>query len=85
MKKTIITFLSAMLMLLFVSELKAQVPQAFNYQAVARDVSGNLIVSHAVGIKAIIHQGSSSGTIVYAETFSATEKFLLFPYFFKFR
>ena len=37
MKKTIITLLSTMFMLMFVFELNAQVPQAFNYQAVARN------------------------------------------------
>ena len=50
----------------------AQVPQALNYQAVARDASGHLIASHAVGLKIIIHQTSATGTIVYSETFSPT-------------
>jgi len=50
----------------------AQVPQALNYQAVARDASGHLIASHAVGLKIIIHQTSSSGAIVYSEIFSPT-------------
>jgi hypothetical protein len=70
MKKTIFTFLSVMLM--FVCGLQAQVPQAFNYQAVARDGSGNLISNHAVGVKAIIHQTAGNGPTVYAETFAAT-------------
>ncbi|MFH0865452.1 MAG: tail fiber domain-containing protein [Bacteroidota bacterium] len=72
MKKTIITFLSAMLMLVFIGQLSAQVPQAFNYQAVARDASGNLLISQAVGLRLSVHQGSSSGTIVYSESHSTT-------------
>jgi Protein of unknown function (DUF1566) len=79
MKTRIIKLVSAMLMLLFICELKAQVPQAFNYQAVARDNFGNLIVSHAVGIQIIIHQTTASGTPVYSETFAtSTNQFGLF-------
>ncbi|MGD0710406.1 MAG: tail fiber domain-containing protein [Bacteroidales bacterium] len=72
MKRRILTLLSAMLMLSFVSQLSAQVPEAFNYQAVARNSSGALIASHAVGIEINIRQTSSSGTIVYTETFATT-------------
>jgi|GEM_PF-591865 len=72
MKKTILTFLGVLMMLVFISQLNAQVPQAFNYQAVARNASGNLIATQAIGLKLIIHQGSASGTIVYAETHSPT-------------
>ena len=72
MKRKITTLLGALIMLLFIGELSAQVPQAFNYQAVARSSSGNLIASHAVGIKIIIHQSSAGGTIVYSETFAPT-------------
>lgn len=72
MKKTILTFLSVLMMLVFISQLNAQVPQAFNYQAVARNASGNLIATQAIGLKLIIHQGSASGTTVYSETHSPT-------------
>jgi hypothetical protein len=72
MKKRIITLLSAMLMLLFVCELSAQVPQAFNYQAVARDNTGALIKTHAIGLRLSILKGSSAGTLVYEETQSTT-------------
>ena len=57
----------------------AQVPQAFNYQAVARDKLGNLLENTEIGIEVIIHEGSSSGTIVYTEIFvPKTNKFGLF-------
>ena len=81
MKTRIITLVSAMLMLLFVCELSAQVPQAFNYQAVARDNFGNLIASHAIGVKIIIHHGSSTGNTSYSEIFvpaPSTNQFGLF-------
>jgi hypothetical protein len=72
MKKTILTLIGTFLMLLIVSQVYSQVPQAFNYQAVARDASGNILASQPIGLKLIIHQGSSGGTIVYTETHAAT-------------
>ncbi len=50
----------------------AQAPQSFKYQAVARDVNGNIITYQNVGIRIRILQGSASGTVVYTETFSPT-------------
>ena len=47
----------------------AQAPQMFNYQAVARDASGNpLPGSTNVNLRFTIHYGSANGTIVYQET-----------------
>ena len=69
MKKSIFTLFSAVLMFLFVYQLSAQVPQAFNYQAVARDASGNMLANKKIGIEINIRQHSTSGTIVYTETF----------------
>ena len=48
--------------------LKAQAPQAVNYQAVVRDNTGAEIVSHAVGVEFKIHTGSQTGAVVYDET-----------------
>ena len=65
--------LSALLLITVYSSLftaNAQVPQAFNYQAVARDNSGNILSNQSVGIKVIILQGSSTGSPVYTETFT---------------
>jgi hypothetical protein len=72
MKRRITTLVSAMLMLLFASQLSAQLPQAFNYQAVARNSSGTLLANQNVGIEINIRQTSATGTIVYTETFSPT-------------
>lgn len=49
----------------------SQTPQKINYQAVARDASGN-IVTTAIGIKFQIYSGSATGTLVYEETHTAT-------------
>lgn len=46
----------------------AQAPHKIGYQAVIRNSSGQLIVSHLVGMKISILQGSATGTPVYVET-----------------
>src|SRR5512133_339519 len=48
----------------------AQVPQKMSYQCVVRNSSGVLITNQSVGIRISILQGTSSGTVVYQETFS---------------
>jgi len=79
MKKAIFTFLGMIMMFIFISQLNAQVPQAFNYQAVARNATGDLLDNQTVGLQLTIHQGSSSGTVVYSETHTlATNQFGLF-------
>lgn len=50
----------------------AQSPEAFKYQAVVRDASQNIIPNQAVGMRLTIMQGSTSGTVVYQETFAPT-------------
>ena len=45
----------------------AQVPQAINYQAVLRNAGGAIIANQDVKIGFVIHDGSSSGTVVYDE------------------
>jgi hypothetical protein len=47
--------------------LHAQAPQKFNYQAVARDTSGNLLVNQNITFRISILSGSISGTPVYQE------------------
>lgn len=72
MKRTILSFIGIIAMFLIVGQSYSQVPEAFNYQAVARDGSGNLLANQTIGLKLSIHQGSSSGTVVYSETHSPT-------------
>jgi hypothetical protein len=47
--------------------LNAQVPQGFNYQAVARNSVGVLITNQLLGVRLDLHQGSSTGIIIYSE------------------
>src|SRR3954466_8670168 len=60
----------------------AQVPQKMNYQAIARDASGNVLGNQAIGARFTIHDASPTGTIVYQETKSGltTNQFGLFTY-----
>jgi len=50
----------------------AQAPQAFNYQAIARDAEGNLLIEKKVAVKITLLRGSATGTTVYAESFEVT-------------
>jgi hypothetical protein len=54
------------------TNLFSQAPQKLSYQAVIRNSSGGLVVSHTVGMKISILQGSESGTAVYVETHTTT-------------
>ena len=49
-----------------------QSPESFNYQAVVRDGSGNVLANQSVGIQIRILETSASGTAVYTETFAET-------------
>ncbi len=48
----------------------AQPPDKMSYQAVVRNNSGELVTNQAVGMKISILQGSSTGTVVFSETYS---------------
>jgi hypothetical protein len=64
MKKITLFYFS----ILFVFALVAQTPQAFKYQAVARDNAGNLVANQTIGFRISILQGSPTGTSVFSET-----------------
>lgn len=57
---------------LLLSALAFAQPQAINYQAVARNGSGNVLANQTVGIRFSIHDASSGGTIVYQESQTLT-------------
>lgn len=61
-----------MLLVLFGQSIIAQVPQALNYQAVARDASGNVLANKSVSFKINILQGSATGLNIYNELHAAT-------------
>ena len=52
--------------------IQAQVPEKIDFQAMARDASGNPYVNQPIGVQISIRQGSSTGTIVYQEEHSTT-------------
>jgi hypothetical protein len=66
--------LTASVMLLLVSAftLLCQTPTTFNYQAVLRDVDGNINSNASVSIQLQLHQGTAAGTVVYSETHATT-------------
>ncbi len=66
MKKTVVLFLLASFVCL---SLHAQSPKGFNYQAVARDISGEILADQGVGLQIDILQGSIEGEAVYREVF----------------
>lgn len=61
-------FLLGVLMLYCSALSYAQAPQGMSFQAVARDVNGNVLSEKTVAVKVEILQGSASGTVVYGET-----------------
>jgi uncharacterized protein (TIGR02145 family) len=67
--KKLYVLLSALILAV---SLMAQAPQSFNYQAVVRDASGNIIANTQVGMKISILQGSTSGTAVCIEEYTPT-------------
>ncbi|MBC8489704.1 MAG: hypothetical protein H8D45_27100 [Bacteroidetes bacterium] len=69
MKKSVILLVLAIISVIAVN---AQPPQAFKYQAVVRDNSGEILQNQSVGIRISIHDSTSVGTIIYQETFSET-------------
>lgn len=60
------------IILISLSTVIAQVPSAFNYQAVVRNSSGELVADQAVAFRISILQDSETGTVVYSEKHAAT-------------
>ena len=58
--------------LLFCIIIFAQAPEKFSYQAVIRNASNALVTNANVGMKISILKSSAAGTVVYAETQTAT-------------
>lgn len=69
MKKLFAIIIAVISIIGFVS---GQTPQAFKYQAVARDLSGNILSDRNVSFRISILQASASGTAVYSEKHNRT-------------
>jgi len=71
MKKTIIKFFTMLIIALayqtFSTSAYAQVPQAINFQAIARDGGGNLMINTNIQIRLSVLDSAQGGTIVYQE------------------
>jgi len=50
----------------------AQVPQAMNYQAIARNANGNILANTHINLQFTLNQGNNPGTPLYQETQAAT-------------
>jgi len=71
MKKSVL-FVVAVITL-FVNNVFAQLPpEGINYQAVARNSSGNPLISFPLTVRFTIHDGSAAGAVVYQETHGVT-------------
>ncbi|MFK8165088.1 MAG: DUF1566 domain-containing protein [Lewinella sp.] len=72
--KRIILFIGALL--LFAVAANAQTPEAFKYQAVARDAGGQILANQSVSLRIGILKGSVSGDNIYSEIhFKTTNAF----------
>ncbi|MBW8051859.1 MAG: hypothetical protein FVQ77_16275, partial [Cytophagales bacterium] len=79
MKKLTLTFTVAAFLTLGALGTFAQSPQAFKYQAIARDNTGNVLPNQKIGLKISILQTIPAGTVVYSETHAdTTNQFGLF-------
>jgi len=65
-------FTLSLLVIAISASVFCQPPQAFKYQAVVRDVAGEIMSNQAVDVRVTIHDQTSGGGIVYQETFSET-------------
>jgi hypothetical protein len=54
------------------SILSAQIPQGFNYQAIARDGSNNIISNYLLPVRITLQTASTGGTVIWQETQSVT-------------
>jgi hypothetical protein len=68
MKHKLLTALSAILFSFTI----AQVPQGINYQAIARNASGNLLSNHQVTVRLTIHANTPTGAIAYSQVDTAS-------------
>lgn len=61
-------FLAISFLFLYTSNINAQAPESFSFQAVVRNSSNDLIMNGNIGMRISIVQGAANGTPVYVET-----------------
>jgi hypothetical protein len=72
MKKLITIFQLLALIMIMGLGAKAQSPQKFNYQGIARNSTGAPIAGQAIGLRISILDGSATGTVEYSEAHNVT-------------
>lgn len=72
MNKLQLNMLLVIAAILFATDVMAQVPQGFNFQALARDSEGELITGTNLGVRISVVQGTETGAVVYTETQTPT-------------
>ena len=65
-------FLTSAICLLTSYMMFSQAPQAFKYQAIARDAAGNPLASTLIGVRPNIHDGTPTGPVIYQESHTIT-------------
>ncbi len=70
--KSIIKAVLTFVLILSSTTLFGQAPEKMSYQAVIRDLDGNLLDGAVVGMRISIRQGAPAGTVVYQETHAPT-------------
>ena len=70
--KTFFISIVAVCALLLSVNCMAQLPQAVNYQAVARDADGNLLDNQNISVRLSIHNTDAGGTVVFSEEHNIT-------------
>jgi len=63
---------SVLLLMLISTLANSQAPEAFNYQAVIRNGTGDILANSQVALQASILQDTETGTAVYVEQFNPT-------------
>src|SRR5690242_20685519 len=72
MRTTPILLITLLFSFTISEKLFSQTPQSINYQAVARDVAGNVIANQTCMVRYTIHDAGTAGPILYQETHSIT-------------
>ena len=67
--KKLYTLLAAILL---TTSVFAQAPEGFNYQALARDSAGDIIVNTTIAVQFDLRETTLAGTIIYTETHNPT-------------
>ncbi|PQJ76291.1 Lcl C-terminal domain-containing protein [Polaribacter glomeratus] len=72
MKKNLLTLITVLFCAITFAQIAQSVPQGINYQAVARDASGDVLINQTLTIQFSVISDISTGNISWQETHTAT-------------